>query len=154
MAEQEGQAEGAEIPPTEEGEAEGPAEPSPDDEPTQPHDLRRIAAQESKKRRRETLAELTIKRSKTREFTLRLDQEVTTIGRDPRCDIVLEDPDVSRKHAKIKRTGAGHFEVVDMGSKNGTRVNGVVVPRMTLLDGDTFGVGKTRFVLKLSAAAA
>lgn len=149
MAEQEGPEDDDGLDPTE----DGPAEPTVDDEPTQPHDLRRIGAQESKKRRRETAAELTIMRSKSREFTLRLDQEVTTIGRDPRCDIVLEDPDVSRKHAKIKRNGAGYFEVVDMGSKNGTRVNGVVVPRMTLLDGDVFAVGKTRFVLKLSAAA-
>jgi len=54
-------------------------------------------------------------------FPLELD--VLTLGRDPIADIVLEDPEVSRHHAKLTRIAAG-YQLQDMGSTNGTFVDG------------------------------
>ena len=48
----------------------------------------------------------------------------SSIGRLPECDITLDDPNVSRRHAEIRPRGDG-FVLVDLGSTNGTRVNGV-----------------------------
>jgi predicted component of type VI protein secretion system len=49
--------------------------------------------------------------------------ETVTIGRDPMTDIVINDPEVSRHHAKLTRRG-GSYEIQDMGSTNGTFVDG------------------------------
>jgi hypothetical protein len=68
------------------------------------------------------------------------------IGRLPACDIVLADPNVSRKHAEIRRTedGFGGHMVVDLGSTNGTKVNGIPVRSQRLEHGDEVTVGGTR----------
>ena len=55
-----------------------------------------------------------------------LDESVITIGRHPDSTMVLADPNVSRNHAEIRPQGNG-FVVVDLGSTNGSRVNGVRV---------------------------
>jgi DNA-binding response OmpR family regulator len=66
--------------------------------------------------------------------------ELTVIGRDPACDLALDDRQVSRRHAVIRRTADG-FLVSDEGSKNGTWLNGV---RLTapahLRDGDEVSI--------------
>lgn len=49
--------------------------------------------------------------------------ETVTIGRDPMTDIVINDPEVSRHHAKLTRRG-GSYEIQDMGSTNGSFVDG------------------------------
>ena len=54
--------------------------------------------------------------------------QVVTIGRLPECAVVLDDPNVSRRHAQVRREGDAVF-VVDLGSTNGTRVNGVAGSR-------------------------
>jgi hypothetical protein len=46
-----------------------------------------------------------------------------TIGRSPECDLVLSDPTVSRRHAQLRPRPQG-WELVDLGSTNGTRLNG------------------------------
>lgn len=46
------------------------------------------------------------------------------IGRSPRVEIVLEDDAVSRRHAELERDADGHWWVTDLGSINGTRVDG------------------------------
>jgi hypothetical protein len=64
------------------------------------------------------------------------------VGRLPECDLVLSDPNVSRRHAEFRPTGNGRYEVADLGSTNGTRVNGVAVREPQLLhDGDGITVG-------------
>lgn len=63
-----------------------------------------------------------------------------SIGRQDSCDIVLDDPTVSRTHAEVHRDPDG-FEVVDLGSRNGTRVNGLGVTRTRLADGDDLLIG-------------
>ena len=64
------------------------------------------------------------------------------IGRLPDCAITLSDPQTSRQHAEI-RYDDHHFLIVDLGSTNGTLVNGVQVREQTLQDGDTILVGAT-----------
>jgi len=64
------------------------------------------------------------------------------IGRDPACAIRLEGNDVSRRHAAIRRTSAtAATHIVDLGSRNGIRVNGVVVSSADLGRGDVVRVG-------------
>jgi|SoiMethySBSTD1v2_1073268.scaffolds.fasta_scaffold592337_1 hypothetical protein len=65
------------------------------------------------------------------------------IGRLPDCEITLSDPNVSRRHAEVRPFGTG-FLVVDLGSTNGTRVNGATVSEHQLKDGDAITVGATR----------
>jgi DNA-binding response OmpR family regulator len=65
-----------------------------------------------------------------------LDEQVTAIGRWEGSDVLLPDREVSRRHAQI-RHDAGQYVLVDLGSKNGTLVNGVRAERATVLqDGD------------------
>jgi hypothetical protein len=66
-----------------------------------------------------------------------------SIGRLPECDIAVTDPNVSRKHAEIRRHG-NDYVVVDLGSTNGTRVNGTWVNgERRLHDGDEISVGSS-----------
>jgi hypothetical protein len=72
-----------------------------------------------------------------------------TLGRLPECDIVLNDPNVSRRHAEFRRTNDG-VVITDLGSTNGTRVNGVPVREQQLVSGDEITVGSTALVFELS----
>jgi len=65
------------------------------------------------------------------------------IGRLPDCDITVNDPNVSRRHAEVRPVGSGWI-VVDLGSTNGTRVNGVTVREQALRAGDEITVGSSR----------
>jgi hypothetical protein len=62
------------------------------------------------------------------------------VGRSQDCDVVLDDPNVSRRHAEL-RAEEGRWIVADLGSTNGVRVNGRAVERAALEPGDevTFG---------------
>jgi pSer/pThr/pTyr-binding forkhead associated (FHA) protein len=69
-----------------------------------------------------------------------LDRELMTIGRGSDCDILLPERAVSRHHARIERRNQGYF-LLDLGSKNGTHVNGQEVKEPYLLqDGDEIQV--------------
>jgi hypothetical protein len=72
-----------------------------------------------------------------------LGEEDATIGRLPDCAVALSDPQVSRHHAQLRRSPEG-YRVVDLGSTNGTTVNGAPVADHLLRDGDTIGVGNTQ----------
>jgi Protein of unknown function (DUF3662)/FHA domain len=65
-----------------------------------------------------------------------LGEQTVRIGRLSDCDIVIEDPNASRHHAQVQPDGDGYV-LSDLGSTNGTRVNGVSVTRRRLQDGDT-----------------
>ncbi|HET6211327.1 MAG TPA: FHA domain-containing protein [Micromonosporaceae bacterium] len=67
------------------------------------------------------------------------------IGRTPDNHIVVDDLLVSRHHAEIRRAGDG-YQVVDLGSRNGTYVNGQQVPRAALHPGDLLVIGRHQFV--------
>lgn len=68
-----------------------------------------------------------------------------TLGRDDSNVIAVADPDVSRHHARIVRTGGSHI-LVDMESTNGTSVNGKQVSEVTLRPGDRVVLGSTTLV--------
>jgi FHA domain len=73
-----------------------------------------------------------------------LAEPVTTIGRGAGVDVRLADPSVSRLHAEIVRRGPYAY-VTDLGlSRNGTRVNGRLVARRVLEDGDVLTFGNAR----------
>jgi len=78
-----------------------------------------------------------------------LAKPVTTIGRVAGNDIVLRNPHVSRQHAQIRREG-GRFVIVDLGSTNGTFVNGkrVGAPHW-LQDGDQVSIGGNTFSFQI-----
>jgi hypothetical protein len=71
-----------------------------------------------------------------------VDKEVLTIGRLAECDVVVDDKGVSRRHAQI-RTKDGSSTVTDLGSTNGTKLNGKPVGSRALNDGDRITVGTT-----------
>ncbi len=72
-----------------------------------------------------------------------LGEHVTTVGRLPESTISINDTNVSRNHAEI-RTGSAAYVAVDLGSTNGTMVNGVrIVGEQRLNDGDIISFGST-----------
>jgi hypothetical protein len=78
---------------------------------------------------------------------LPLTAEVVSIGRSSACDVVLDDPNVSRRHAELRLGGATPV-VVDLGSTNGTTVNGHRVREQALAFGDRIALGSTTLVLE------
>ena len=65
-----------------------------------------------------------------------------TVGRSSECDIVIDDPNVSRRHAEL-RAEDGRWIVADLGSTNGVRVNGRAVERLALEPGDEVAFGRS-----------
>ncbi|MBZ0293866.1 MAG: FHA domain-containing protein [Anaerolineae bacterium] len=65
---------------------------------------------------------LTLHTQPERTYSLRT--ETVTIGRDLSNDIVVQDPEVSRLHVRLRRTDDGYYEIEDAGSTNGTFING------------------------------
>jgi hypothetical protein len=74
-------------------------------------------------------------------------QEVL-IGRSREADVRLSDPNVSRRHAVIRRIGSA-FWIADLDSTNGTLVNGVRITRRQLEDGDRITLGSTELRFEL-----
>ena len=80
---------------------------------------------------------------------IRLSEATVTIGRKPESTIVLADPNVSRNHAEIRPKGAG-WVLVDLGSTNGSRINGRKVVEQALTDGDDIAFGNTHIRFEAS----
>lgn len=72
----------------------------------------------------------------------------TLIGRLSECDLQLDDPSVSRRHARITPS-AGGWAIEDLGSTNGVRVNGAEVGRANLEHGDAIELGNVRLTFSL-----
>lgn len=72
------------------------------------------------------------------------------IGREADCDVIIDsaDKEASRRHAEVRRLGDG-FVVTDLGSRNGTRVNGQPVEERELSGGETITVGRSTFRFEL-----
>jgi hypothetical protein len=73
---------------------------------------------------------------------LALGDEPAVIGRLPECAVTLDDPRTSRHHAEIRPYGDG-FVLADLGSMNGSTINGAAVKEQELADGDVIGIGST-----------
>jgi hypothetical protein len=74
--------------------------------------------------------------------------ENVTIGRHPQNDVVLEDPTVSGEHARISYDGVA-FEIADLGSRGGIRVNARPVTQAEIRDGDRIRLGNSVFVFSV-----
>ena len=79
------------------------------------------------------------------ERTVDLTRPVTLIGRSAEADVRIADTGVSRKHAEVRREGGG-VVLVDLGSTNGSRVNGRPVQRADLRDGDRIQLGPVSLI--------
>jgi pSer/pThr/pTyr-binding forkhead associated (FHA) protein len=88
---------------------------------------------------------LVVKRGPNAGSRFLLDQPTTSAGRHPDSDIFLDDVTVSRRHAEFRSEG-GEFQVVDVGSLNGTYVNREPVDSAALSNGDEVQIGKFRLV--------
>ena len=72
------------------------------------------------------------------------------VGRESSCDIVLPDINASRTHAEIRFEPQGVWSITDLGSTNGTHVNGHEVSSQTLRPGDRLTIGMTNLVFQLA----
>jgi pSer/pThr/pTyr-binding forkhead associated (FHA) protein len=79
-----------------------------------------------------------------------LTKDMTLFGRDEDCDVRLDHKSISKLHCVIVKTD-GLLLLRDLGSTNGTRVNGQRVRRAALLPNDTLAVANLKFVVKFGA---
>lgn len=70
-----------------------------------------------------------------------------TMGRAPRADFVVDAALVSRVHCRFVLNETNQLELEDLGSTNGTFVNGKKVQRVTLTSGDKLKIGRVEFVV-------
>jgi pSer/pThr/pTyr-binding forkhead associated (FHA) protein len=79
---------------------------------------------------------------------LSIDRDWVVIGRGRSADIIIAEPTISRAHAAIGFDGEGFF-LEDLGSTNGSAVNGSNEPKLGLSSGDEIQLGKLRLLLTL-----
>jgi DNA-binding response OmpR family regulator len=80
--------------------------------------------------------------------------ETLLIGRGAECDIIVSDRQVSRHHARVRRVAEGEYEVEDLGSKNGTHLNGVALLKPhRLVDGDVVQIALAAKLLYVGSEA-
>jgi hypothetical protein len=77
--------------------------------------------------------------------TVPVDSRSVVLGRSRECDVRLGDANVSRRHAELRQEGTAYW-IVDLGSTNGTELNGSRVSRAKLADGDRITLGSTDVV--------
>jgi predicted component of type VI protein secretion system len=88
------------------------------------------------------------------ERPLALMRQIVLLGREPDCDIVVRDGQASRHHAEL-RWDHGRVHLVDRGSLNGTRVNGLgVFGQVPLRSGDVIEIGATAYRFETTQAGA
>ena len=75
------------------------------------------------------------------------------MGRAPRADFVVDAALVSRIHCRFTLSDANQLQLEDLGSTNGTFVNGKKVAKTALNDGDTITVGRVEFRVNAESAA-
>ncbi|MCC6349790.1 MAG: FHA domain-containing protein [Candidatus Eisenbacteria bacterium] len=70
------------------------------------------------------------------------DKPVISIGRDPGSDVFVDNPGVSRDHFRLEKTPGGEYQLVDLGSANGTFVNDQMVHTAVVKNNDVVRFGK------------
>lgn len=86
-------------------------------------------------------------------ITLRLAPERTkTIGRGPAADFILDAPLVSRLHCRLTADRSDQLVLEDLGSTNGTEVNGERVQRAVLREGDRLRIGRVELAVSRAPA--
>ena len=76
-----------------------------------------------------------------------LPAKVLRIGRSAGNDVVVADLGVSRRHAELRRSPGGEYEITDLGSHNGTFLNGQRISSATVTEADVIGIGPATFRL-------
>lgn len=94
-----------------------------------------------------TLGWLVIKSGHGAGKEYKITKESTTIGRETSGDVVVSDDEASRQHARL-RFENGKFILFDLGSANGTQVNGEEIQKTLLEDGDIVRIGETELTFK------
>jgi FHA domain len=74
------------------------------------------------------------------------------VGRGSECDLILDEPNMARQHACIESTGRGVY-LRDLGSQNGTLLNGIAVRDAVLKAGDQLAFEQNRFVIEAVGAS-
>lgn len=69
------------------------------------------------------------------------DKPVVSVGRDPGSDVFVDNPGVSRDHFRLEKNAAGEYQLVDLGSANGTFVNDQMVHTAVLKSNDVVRFG-------------
>jgi hypothetical protein len=77
---------------------------------------------------------------------------LVVLGRGAEADLRIEDSGVSRRHAEIRSVGGAEHELTDLGSTNGTFINGNRVARQRLADGDRIELGGVTLTYRTAAA--
>jgi hypothetical protein len=90
---------------------------------------------------------LVILRGRRQGRDFRIEKDSSVLGRDGTCDYVIEDDTVSREHCRIRVDG-DKFHVHDLGSGNGTWLNGEHVYHAELTDGDILKIGESLVLFK------
>ncbi len=70
------------------------------------------------------------------------DKPVISVGRDPGSDVFVDNPGVSRDHFRLEKTAGGDYQLVDLGSANGTFVNDQMVHTAVVKNNDVVRFGK------------
>ena len=78
---------------------------------------------------------------------MRLPAKVVRIGRADDNEVMVADLQVSRHHAELRKSPGGTYEITDLGSHNGTFVNGARIESAAVTDADVIGVGRATFRL-------
>ena len=78
-----------------------------------------------------------------------LEGPIAVLGRSREADCVFADPNVSRRHAELRRGPTGDWQIVDLGSTNGVKVNGRQSDGARLSPGDEVVMGTTRFTFDI-----
>src|SRR5919107_3327688 len=76
-----------------------------------------------------------------------------TVGRDKGCDLVIPDSKASRRHASFKALPDGRVTLIDLGSSNGTYVNGQRIQSTVLNGSEQVQIGDTTFIPETATAA-
>jgi hypothetical protein len=99
------------------------------------------------------LASLVVRQGANVGMTYHITRAEAVLGREEETDISVRDPEVSRRHARISWQSGSHY-VEDLGSTNGTFLNGnLVTSPQPLRSGDTIGIGQTMLVFQTEASA-
>ena len=92
------------------------------------------------------VGQLIVTRGGTAGARFALADDVVTIGRHPESTIFLDDITVSRRHAEVRRSPDGQYRLADVGSLNGTYLDGERIDEAPLREGAQVQVGKFRLV--------
>jgi len=81
----------------------------------------------------------------------KFNQQSVIVGRDPSCDVVLDNTGVSRQHLKFELGAAGHYSVVDLDSANGSLIHGHPLKKDYLANNDVIQVAKFTLLINLES---